>query len=84
MAKRRTTYGKLQRERTKKEKAAAKAERRAARAEDVDETTDGRAPNEAAVIAELEALHERYDAGALSLEDFEARRNDLLSRLTIG
>jgi hypothetical protein len=83
MAKRRTTFGKLQRERTKKEKAAAKAERRAARLEDTVETPGAGPANEAAVIAELEALHERYDAGDLSLEDFETRRNALLSRLTV-
>ncbi|MBV8304560.1 MAG: hypothetical protein JOZ04_10145, partial [Acidimicrobiia bacterium] len=38
MANRRTTFGKLQRERDKKEKALLKAERRAARLENKDES----------------------------------------------
>jgi hypothetical protein len=29
----------------------------------------------------IAALHEQYDAGAVSFEDFEARKADLLGRL---
>jgi hypothetical protein len=90
MATRRTTFDKLQRERAKKAKAAAKRERRqekggdeeqgdlAEGAEGVDEQLT---PGE--LLARIEAVHQRYDAGQLSFEDFEEQKTDLLTRLSL-
>ena len=77
-------FQKQQREKARREKAAAKWARREQRREQRD------APSEAApadpqdvVIRELAALHERFDAGELELEDFLASRDDLTQRLVI-
>jgi hypothetical protein len=81
MATRRTTFSKTQRERDKRAKAAAKRERRVARAE---EPTDApAAQDENRVMAELTALNERYERGEISLDDFVARREELSARLII-
>jgi hypothetical protein len=85
VARRRTTFGKLQRDRDKQAKAKAKIERRAARAErspDVEESQGGEV-DQAAVLAELAALHASYDDGEISLEDFEERRDKLRNSLRI-
>jgi ATPase subunit of ABC transporter with duplicated ATPase domains len=86
MAKHRATFGKLQRERDKKAKAAAKRERRAARgdAEDApEEEVPVKEHDEARVLAALESLHKSYDEGNLSIDEFEARREELTSRIRI-
>jgi hypothetical protein len=88
MAARRTTFGKTQREREKRAKQAAKRERRL-EGSDENETTEETAPaptpvaDQEAVISALEALHQRYDQGGMSLEDFEEHRQELLARLTV-
>lgn len=82
MATRRTTFSKTQRERDKRAKAAAKRERRVARAEE--QPTDApAAQDENRVMAELTALNERYERGEISLDDFVARREELSARLII-
>ena len=87
MSRRRTTFGKLQRDRDKQAKAKAKIERRAARSE---ESADGSqepepAPevDQATVLAQLAELHAAFDDGKLDLEAFEARRDELTSMLRI-
>ncbi|MGH9137109.1 MAG: hypothetical protein ACRD0G_08680 [Acidimicrobiales bacterium] len=86
MARARTTFGKLNRDREKQAKANAKRERREARALERAESSDK--PDEpkpavdaAAVMDRLEALHREYDDGGLSLIDFERRRDELLAQL---
>jgi hypothetical protein len=86
MSKRKTTFGKLQRERDKKAKAALKIERREAHGEEpadeepaVVEVAD---PTE--VMAALEALQKQFAAGGLELEEFEAKRDDLARRLGLS
>jgi hypothetical protein len=80
-----TSAGKRQREREKLDKARAKAERRATRqAADADadvapELTSHRSESE--LIDDLGALHRTFEAGDLSLEDFEERRNLLQAQL---
>jgi hypothetical protein len=83
MAKKRTTFGKLQRERDKQQKQMAKRDRRTTRDDEPGE--DGEAPavqyDEAQTLAALAALHEAYDDGRISLDDFEVQRDELRQRL---
>jgi hypothetical protein len=84
MAKKRTTFGKLQRERDKQQKQMAKRDRRINRDDDVVDD-DADAPtaqyDEAQTLAALAALHEAFDDGRISLDDFEAQRDELRQRL---
>jgi hypothetical protein len=86
VSRRRTTFGKLQRDRDKQAKAQAKLERRAQRAEHSD-AEDADAPavdvDQATVLAQLAELHAAFDDGQIKLEDFEARRDELTSQLRV-
>jgi hypothetical protein len=89
----RSTFAKLQRERAKKAKAAAKREKRHDRgAGDVIELEDGEEAPEAPRVTEyrtedtiqqLEDLHKRFEAGSISYERFEETKLELFSRLSI-
>lgn len=83
MAKKRTTFGKLQRERDKQQKQMAKRDRRINRDDTVEAADEEPVVeyDEAQTLAALAALHEAYDDGRMSLEDFEARRDELRERL---
>ena len=86
MAKNRTTFGKLQRERDKKAKAAEKAERRAARNEERGNVaTEEPEPvrDQEAVLNALAKLHESLEAGDMEIEEFEERRDQLTAQLRI-
>jgi hypothetical protein len=86
VSRRRTTFGKLQRDRDKQAKAQAKLERRAQRAEQTDEQgSEAPAPevDQAKVLAQLAELHAAFDDGKMGLEDFEARRDELTSQLRV-
>jgi 16S rRNA U1498 N3-methylase RsmE len=86
VSRRRTTFGKLQRDRDKQAKAQAKLERKAQRAEQADEQhPDASAPevDQAEVLAQLAELHAAFDDGKMGLEDFEARRDELTSQLRV-
>jgi len=88
LARRRTTFGKLQRDRDKQAKAQAKIERRTTRAErSTDEETDSAdqagQPDQSTVLAALADLHAAYDDGQISLDDFEVKRDELTSLLRI-
>ena len=81
----RTTFGKLQRERDKKAKALEKAEKKAAR---VEEQADAEpevqpATDQGAILEALAELHQRFEDGAVSIDDFEERRDALTSRLSV-
>lgn len=90
MAKRRTTYGKMERDRAKRAKAAAKRERRQERAEAGDDAAEEEAdapetpqvPQEK-VLDQLARAHERFDAGELSFEEFEEQKASLLELLDV-
>ena len=87
MSRRRTTFGKLQRDRDKQAKAKAKQERKAERAEQGDDT-DGAAAttseaDQATVLAQLADLHAAVDDGKIGFDDFEARREELTSQLRV-
>jgi len=85
MANRRTTFGKLQRERDKKEKAVLKAERRAARLENKEEEGPAQtaAVDQDALLDALADLHRRFEDGNISIDEFEERREQLTSRLVV-
>ncbi len=87
MSRRRTTFGKLQRDRDKQAKAQAKIERRAARSggNERDDEADAPAPevDQAKVLAQLAELHAAFDDGKLDLDAFEARKDELTSLLRI-
>jgi hypothetical protein len=73
-----SSAGKRERERQKLEKAQAKAERKAAR--QASDTPGDDAPatrTEAELIEDLAALHQAFEAGEVSLEDFEEQRDRL-------
>lgn len=93
MAGQRTTFNKLQRERAKKAKAAAKRERRQDRVS-TDTPAEGRAetltlaPEEEELSAPrllelIESIHRQFEAGTLSYEDFEEKKTELLARLPV-
>src|SRR4029453_15531286 len=87
VSRRRTTFGKLQRDRDKQAKAQAKLERKAERAEQ-DDGSDGGAGNaseadQATGLAQLAGTHPPVDDGKTALDDFEARREELTSKLRV-
>lgn len=86
MSRRRTTFGKLQRDRDKQAKQQAKVERRQQRSSEEptdEEPTAPAAVDQARVLDQLAKLHEAYDDGQLELDDFEARRAELTSLLQV-
>lgn len=86
MSRRRTTFGKLQRDRDKQAKQRAKEEKRQQKGQDDDEVVE-EAPaaqvDQSKVLDQLAKLHEAYDDGQLELDDFEARRAELTSLLHV-
>jgi hypothetical protein len=87
---RRTTFGKIERDREKKAKAQAKRERREGRAtadpsddpETSAEPTGGRMSQDE-VLAQLSELHEQFDRGDIEFDDFEERKAALLANLAV-
>jgi hypothetical protein len=93
MAKRRTTYGKLERDRAKKAKAAATRARREGRVplgeegeldEDVMPEPVGPTLPQEEVLARLAEAHERFEAGEMSFEDFEETKAALLELIEVS
>ena len=87
----RTSFSKLQRDRDKKAKAAAKREKRQERASGTDEGVadvlvddDGKSELSADDLLKLiESIHQRFEAGTMTYEEFEEQKVDLLSRLPV-
>ena len=92
MATQRTSFTKLQRDRAKKAKAAAKRERRLERAaearngsdsdDEFDTSADGTI-SAAELLHEIEVTHQRFEAKLMTLEEFEEKKAELLARLPI-
>jgi hypothetical protein len=87
MATRRTSFGKLQRDRAKQANAAAKRERRLEKssAED-DEVTVIPEEGElspAQLLTLVEQLHQAYDAKQIDFEEFEEKKAELMARITV-
>jgi hypothetical protein len=87
----RSTFGKLERDRAKRAKAAIKRERRQSRSVDERrpeaEAGPGREVHQELSADELlrmvEALHHEFEAKLISFEDYEERKADILSRLPV-
>jgi hypothetical protein len=75
-------FQKQQREKARQERAAAKAARRVER----DNAPPAEAEpqrDQAAVLADLAALHQRFDDGLITFDDFEAAKLELTAQLDI-
>jgi hypothetical protein len=92
MATQRTSFTKLQRDRAKKAKAAAKRERRLERAaeakenssaDDESETSTEGPISAAELLHEIEVTHQRFEAKLMTYEEFEEKKAELLARLPI-
>ena len=93
MTTQRSTFAKLQRERAKKAKAAAKREKRQDRGGDtieLDGDVDEETPQAPVMeyrtedtLQQIEDLHKRFEAGTISYERFEETKLELFSRLSI-
>ncbi|HLF39977.1 MAG TPA: hypothetical protein VI854_00750 [Acidimicrobiia bacterium] len=90
MGAQRSTFGKLERDRAKKAKAAAKRERRLERKAEAAEGAPAPEIEEsegtlsaAELLAQIEITHQRFEAGEMSHEEFEEKKAELFSRLPI-
>ncbi|MDQ2647919.1 MAG: hypothetical protein M3Z03_00030 [Actinomycetota bacterium] len=90
MAAQRTSFEKLQRDRAKKAKAAAKREKRLEKpeAEEGEETTlpplgDGVELTAAELLARVEEIHRLFDEKKITFEDFEEQKADLMARISV-
>lgn len=85
MARQRTTFGKIMREREKQQRAQAKLEKRAERVADDEEdgAIEEAAHDEGDVLASLAKLHEAFDSEQIDFDTFEERRAELMARLKI-
>ena len=91
MAAQRTSFEKLQRDRAKKAKAAAKREKRLEKGndEEVEEETlppltdDGKELTAAELLARVEEIHRLFEAKKISFEDFEEQKADLMARISV-
>ncbi len=86
----RSSFGKLERDRAKKAKAAVKRERRQSRSADgPDEAPVATAvtvrqelsPGE--LLKMVEKLHQEFEAKLISFEDYEERKAEILSQLPV-
>ena len=78
-------FQKQQREKARREKAAAKQERRAVRAEGAgDEDSTGEpSPPEQNVLADLAQLHQQFADNAIDFDEFEERKRELLAQIEV-
>lgn len=92
MAAQRTSFEKLQRDRAKKAKQAAKREKRLEKGTDVetDEVVEPMAPAEPGtelsageLLARVEEIHRLFDDKKISFEDFEEQKADLMARISV-
>ncbi len=90
MARARSTFGKLQRDQAKKDRAKAKMDDRLSRREDkaaASEQPDS-APSaddvdQTQLLEQFAALHEDLAEGRISLDDFEIRQEELRAKLVV-
>jgi hypothetical protein len=91
MAAQRTSFEKLQRDRAKKAKAAAKREKRLEKGNESAEDEETLAPLEdtgeeltaAELLARVEEIHRLFEAKKISFEDFEEQKADLMARISV-
>ena len=75
---------KRHRELARRDKAIAKAARRDERKnEEANATSDTPVVDQEAVLAQLAALHAKFDDDQIPFEEFEAARQELIERLNV-
>lgn len=90
----RTSFDKLQRDRAKKAKQAAKREKRQGKGPDDDGLGDSAALvatltesdaelSAPELLAMIEAIHQQFEAEEITFEEFEERKAELFARLPI-
>ena len=90
MGAQRTTFEKLQRDRAKKAKAAAKREKRLEKDDGAqEESPEVVVPTEGELSAPqllelIEQVHRQFEAKEITYEELEERRTELLARLPIS
>ena len=90
MARARSTFGKLQRDQAKKDRAKAKMDDRLSRREDKAAAGDQPSTTPSAdevdqtqLLEQFAALHEDLAEGRISLDDFEIRQEELRAKLVV-
>ena len=90
MARARSTFGKLQRDQAKKERAKAKMDDRLSRREDKaaagdqpDNAPSAQEVDQTQLLEQFAALHEDLAEGRISLDDFEVRQEELRAKLVV-
>ena len=91
MARARSTFGKLQRDQAKKDRAKAKMDDRMSRREDKaaaasersDDTPNAEQVDQTQLLEQFAALHEDLAEGRISLDDFEVRQEELRAKLVV-
>ena len=90
MAAQRTSFEKLQRDRAKKAKQAAKREKRFDKSTDEDEVLEPLGPAEPGteisageLLKRVEDLHRLFEDKKISFEDFEEQKADLMARISV-
>ncbi|MGO8860378.1 MAG: hypothetical protein ACLQRH_06375 [Acidimicrobiales bacterium] len=90
MARARSTFGKLQRDQAKKDRARAKMDDRQSRREDKaadDGGGNGSSGSEIVdqtrLLEQFAALHEDLADGRISLDDFEVRQEELRAKMVV-
>lgn len=77
----------MQREREKKERAAAKREKRQDRTPSTEEVQSdiplGEELSAADLMRHVEAIHSDYEAGRIDLDTFEEKKAELLARVRV-
>ena len=76
-------FQKQQREKDRRERAAAKFAKRAERANSEPTEPAEVIRDQADVLADLAALHARFDAGEISFEDFEVTKQQVTAQLDV-
>jgi len=90
VARARSTFGKLQRDQAKKDRAKAKADDRQMRREDKaaaaanpESPPSAEEVDQTALLEQFAALHEDLAEGRISLDDFEVRQEELRAKLVV-
>ena len=90
MARARSTFGKLQRDQAKKDRARAKMDDRQSRREDKasddldgNGTSNGEVVDQTRLLEQFAALHEDLADGRISLDDFEVRQEELRAKMVV-
>ena len=90
MARARSTFGKLQRDQAKKDRAKAKMDDRLSRREDKAAASEQGASTPVAdevdqtkLLEQFAALHEDFAEGRISQDDFETRQEELRAKMVV-